>query len=424
MTQGTSNPIIPVTGPLTNAELRASSVLVNLDGTLLGPLGDLITAELTPVVQLDFVYGINTQTGISAVVTTGVVDTNASRLRLQSGAGAAGSALFTSRRPIKYRPGQGIVLRFTAAFTTGVTNSTQIIGAGTAVDGYFFGFNGATFGLLQRNNSVNTWIAQTAWNGDKCDGTGASGFNWNKTFGNVCQIKYPFLGFGNITFWVQDSATTRWILCHTIQYTNSTATTQATNPNKPFYAQSINSGNTSNLIVYCGSFSAFLAGERSFISSPKWASDSAKNTVTTETCLINLRNATTFNGVTNTALLRLNCVSFISASAAKTASNCVMRFKIGATIGGAPAYATINGTTADNGVTITAGNSCASVDKVGTTVAAGTYIFNMSVPDSGSGLIDLTPFHIFVAPSETLTISGSATSSATVGVSVNWTEDI
>ena len=411
-------------GPVTTANPFpvSGTVGVYIDASNAGPFGDLIAQPMTPLLQLDFTYGINTQTGLTTVANSATVDTSSARLRVQSGTNAAGSGTFVSRRPAKYRAGQGVVARFTAAFTAGKATSTQIVGMGDENDGYFFGYNGTAFGILHRNATTPTWIAQTAWNGDKCDGTGASGFDWNKTYGNVCQIKYPFLGYGNITFWVQNTATSAWILCHTIHYTNTTATIQISNPNLPFQANSINSGNNTNLIIYVGSVGVFLVGERSFIGNPKWAVDNFKNNITTETNIFTVKNCTTFNGVSNHGLLRFNSVSIASTSNNGIA---VLRLKVGATLGGNPSYTTINGTTADQGVTITAGNSIASFDIAGTTVANGTYIFNITVASpAGSGIIDLTPFNIILAPGEILTFSGFSTASTTIGISANWTEDI
>lgn len=386
------------------------------------PFGDLIAQALTPSVQLDFVYGINTQTGVSTTANSATVDTNASRLRLQTGTNTAGSAIFNSRRIVKYRPGQGVIARFTPAFTTGVANSTQIMGIGNASNGYFFGFNGTSFGICHRNGGADSWIAQTSWNGDKCDGTGASAFNWNKTYGTVCQIKYPYLGYGNITFWVEDTTTSQMILCHTIRYNDTSATVQLTNPNLQFYAQALNSGNNTNLIMYCGSVGVFICGERSFVGGPRWAYDNNKSGITAETNIFSLRNATTYNGVTNRSLIRLTQFSIGSQAATGLY---VIRFRIGATVGGAPSFATINGTTADNGVTITSGNSIASVDTAGTTSTGGTYIFNLSGSNAaGSEVIDLTPYNLFIAPGETLTIGGFSTISTGISCSLNWNEDI
>ncbi len=384
--------------------------------------GTLETNELTPVLDLDFTYGINTQTGLATVSGTGAtVDTNGSRLRVQSGTGSTATATFNSRRVVKYRAGQGTTARFTTVFANGTASNTQIIGMGNTVDGYFFGYNGTSFGILHRISGSDTWVAQASWNGDKADGTGASGFNWNKQFGNVCMIKYPYLGYGDIMFFVEDSNTGEMILVHTIKYANTTATVQLSNPDLFFWANMTNAGNTSNLIMYVGSVGIFTSGLRSNSSSPKWAVDNSKATITTETNLVSIKNATTFNGVTNRSLIRLT-----SISVASSAANGVATFRIimGTTLGGSPSFTTTNGTTADNGVTITSGNSSTSYDIAGTTITGGTKVFSIIVDNPNTQVIDLIPYEIFIPAGETLTISGTSTNSSTLGVSLTWSEDL
>ena len=396
-------------------------MVVEMGGASISAFGDLITAENTPLVQLDFVYGINTQTGVTAVVGTGVADTNASRLRLQTGTGATGAALFTSRNTAKYRAGQGVTLRFTKVFTTGVANSRQVAGIGTTNNGYFFGYNANVFGLLYRNAGVDVWTAQTSWNGDKCNGSGTSGFTLIPTFGNVYQIRYPYLGYGVITFWILNPTTGRWILAHTIQYPNTSASVQISNPNMNYYDQVINTGNTSNLISYTGSVAALLSGVRSFIANPKWAFDNNKTTITAETSLFSIKNATSYNGVENKGLNRLNSISF---GCAATNAAAVVRLRIGATLGGTATYTPINGSSADNGVTITSGNSVASYNTLHTTSTGGTQIFCLSTNGTGNAGIDLTAFDLFIAPGEILTVAGFSTANATQSASLSWTEDI
>jgi len=69
-----------------------------------------------------------------------------------------------------------------------------LFGAGDDVDGLFFGFNGTSFGIMTRNDSVDTWVAQADWNGDKMDGTGGAsnptGQNLDPTKGNVYHINF------------------------------------------------------------------------------------------------------------------------------------------------------------------------------------------------------------------------------------------
>jgi len=392
---------------------------VSIGGSNVSAFGDLIVANQTPVIQIDFVYGINTQTGVTSINTTGVADTNASRLRLQTGVGAAGSATYNSARIAKYRQGQGMMARFTAVWTNSAASSTQVVGMGNTQVGYFFGYNGTDFGLSIRNAGSDSWTAQTAWNGDKCDGTGASGFTWDKTKGNVMMIRYPFLGYGAITFLVQNPVTGAWILCHTIQYPNSSASVQISNPSFPFYANVTNAGSTTNILMYVGSVGVFIFGVREFLG-PQWAIDSLKNTITTEANLLNLRNCTTYNTITNTGVIRLRSLSCSTDNGNGLAT---IRLKKGVTIGGSPSFTTINGTTADQGVTITSGNSISSYDVAGTGTT-GTTFFNVCLSRNSNVSYDLTNFNLFILPSETLTVTAFSTVSSSIQVALNWNEDI
>jgi hypothetical protein len=236
-------------------------------------------------------------------------------------------------------------------------------------------------------------------------------------------IKYPFLGYGNITFFVEDQDSSRFILMHTIKYTNSSTEIQVSNPNLDFMAKVVNSGNTTNKTLYVGSIGVFSSGERLFISNPKWATDNVKTGVTAETNLFTLRNATTFNGVRNKGLIRPNTISIGSASAGGTPTSCVLRFRLDGTVGGVPAFTPINGSTADNGVTITNGNSFTSADTAGTTSTGGLVIFNVALISQSTQIIDLSNYNIFIPPGSRLTLGCFASGNTAFSVGITWTED-
>lgn len=42
----------------------------------------------------------------------------------------------------------------------------------------------------------------------------------------------------------------------------------------------------------------------------------------------------------------------------------------------------------------------------------------------GNSIIDLVPYDLYIAPGEILSVGGYATASATIGVALNWSEDI
>jgi len=111
--------------------------------------GDLITAELTPVVNVDFSYVLHPEL-VTTRLNNGAASIDANRMKLSTGAGANQSAQLFTNIPIKYYAGIGVVARFTALFTTGVAGSTQIIGIGDSGDFLGIGFDGADFGVFRR----------------------------------------------------------------------------------------------------------------------------------------------------------------------------------------------------------------------------------------------------------------------------------
>jgi len=407
-----------------------SRVTTEFDTSYTSAFNTLETADLTYLIQGDFVYGINTQIWNATTVsgTGAAIDTNASRLRIQCGTNSAGYAYITSRRIIRYRAGQGINARFTPLFGTPQANNLQLWGVGTVannapVDGYFFGYNGTSFGIAYYNATVLTFITQASFNGDTLNGSGPSGITWNPLFGTAVMIKYPFLGFGNIFFYVQNSITSTWILAHTIKYANTTSTTALTNPALQFVGFTKNSGNTTNITMYCGSVGIAISGNRAFTTDPKWSIDNQKTGITTETCLLNLQNVTTYNGIVNKGMVRLTQISGVATSGGTNVT--FFRFKLNGTIGGTPSYSAINGTASAGGATITNGNSITTYDIAGTTISGGTLLLTITCLNSvGEFLIDLTNYEIYLAPGEILSITGTSSASAVMSVSVNWQEDI
>jgi len=388
-------------------------------GENLGAFGDLETMEMTPVCHLSFCTGIRNQLINSSTVNGGSIDTNASRLRLQTGTNSDGSAIVSSVKPVGYRPGQGITARMTPSFNTSASNSKQLFGMGNDVDGYFWGYNGTQFGIFHRYNSNDTFIAQTSWNADTCDGNGASEFTLDPTKGVPMMIKYPFLGYGNIRFFIQNPETSGWILAHTIKYANSNVNVQLTNPILNVYGQVINSGNTSDLTMYIGSVGIFINGPKIYLG-PQFGTENGKSlSASTETHILTLKNCSNINSSVNRGLIRLRYMSILSQGGN---GYIVIRFKRSCTLTN-PTFSPISASTADNGMSLTNAQSTISVDTVAT-ISGGTTIFNSNSNTSNQHAVDLTPFDIFLAPSETLTVTALSTASTTFAIAINWQEDV
>lgn len=127
--------------------------------------GETVVAEPTPVIQITSPYNVNDALLEKRENQSGTVTHANRQIVVSSGAAANSGAEVRSRRIAKYNPGQGIMARMTAVFTTGVANSTQIAGIGNESDGLFVGYNGTSFGILHRRNGkpeIRTLTISTA----------------------------------------------------------------------------------------------------------------------------------------------------------------------------------------------------------------------------------------------------------------------
>jgi hypothetical protein len=110
--------------------------------------GEPLAISPTAVIQLDAIYGTTSdviQTYSSGTGSSAGADTQL--FRVQSGTSQGGYGVLRSKRFMRYRPGQGIVCRFTAAFTQGVANSLQFAGLTNQENRVVFGWDGDRFGV-------------------------------------------------------------------------------------------------------------------------------------------------------------------------------------------------------------------------------------------------------------------------------------
>lgn len=391
--------------------------------------GEVSVIEPYPVAQIDFVYGINTYLTNKIETGSGAVTGSGGLVVCSTTATTSSSAQINSLRYLKYRAGQGAKGMFTALFTTGVSNSNQYAGIFTPSldNGFGFGYDGATFGIWYMKNGSPTHIPQTSWNNDLMNGAGGennrSGMNLVPTNGNVYSITYQYLGFGSIKFYIENSYNGQFVLVHEIEYTNSYTTPSISQPSLSLTWKAENTTNNTNIVVKGASGALFIEGDRRLLG-PSHGLDNNKSSITTITNIITLRNATSYNGITNRAHIRLRTVSFASNTGGAGSGITTLKIIRNATLGGSPSYTTINGTTADSGVTITSGNSITSYDTAGTTVTGGTVMFNSIIGVGNNADKDLSELDLFAYPGDIITFSITSTQSVTAGVGITWTEDI
>jgi hypothetical protein len=380
----------------------------------LSAFGEMLMVNPYPMCQIDFVYGIANPDMVTLTNTGNGSNTLANQM-LTLTSGSNGSSYMRSVRQILYKAGQGALARFSAKFTIGVASTSQYAGVGTLTNGYFFGYNGASFGVLHRQGGTDTWTSQTNWNIDKMDGSknsnNKSGHTLDKTKGNVYQIKYQYLGFGVIKFFVETPDTNGFICVHSINYPNSNTVPNLTNPSMPLFFGA-NSSVGSSVSVSTASGALFLEGKPELLG-PKYGLDNTVNNVTTLNNILTLHCKSTLNSLTNYGQVILKNISVACSNNSQAGIITLQVIKNG-TLTGTPSYTSVDAphsiTEYGHNTTITAGS--------------GTTVFNTSITSNNSQYIDVTDFNIFINAGDTLTFAAKSSVSTSVGVSICWSEEL
>lgn len=117
---------------------------------------ELRVEQSTPITQISSRYDLLTQ--VLTVVDSAGLGTNSivdNKFTCQTGASAAGLASILTLRQVGSRPGQGLLARFDAIFTAGVSDSQQAAGLITSENSYVFAFLGASFGIAHAHGGVS-----------------------------------------------------------------------------------------------------------------------------------------------------------------------------------------------------------------------------------------------------------------------------
>ena len=494
----------------------------------INPFGSVHAESLTPIFQIDAVYGINTS---EEVTTTGLgYDPGPGAPGANTGSVTAANDLFTcatgttiysfgtmqSRRRLRYRSGQGVIGRFTALWSAPAALSTVVAGFGSGESGFFFGYSGTTFGILHSTGNVreiqtfavtaaatsggaatftlngldysqtlavsatvtltanniasksfpgwsveargstviflanssgnkagtfsvtpgatgltgtyaetlagdataDTFIPQTSWNGDKCDGTGASGFTLDKTKGNVFQIGIAWLGFGPVAFSIMQPSVagnnSNWIVVHTINNPNSRTSVHSNQPSFPFTMAAYSGGSTTNVSVSVGSVGGFIEGVKRFTGPRQTYFNTAAVTSSTSAYIpiISIRNDFVYATRANQSVINLLSVGG-AANGNTNSSTSFFLIKNAALTGPVSwaAWAATSCTYTDSGAT---GCTFSSNDQV---------VWTGSISQAGQFVFPFTD-DIMLQPGETITIAvRSVTATAACIGQLNTRED-
>jgi hypothetical protein len=489
------------------------------EGSAVSTFGEINVVQMTPVAQGDFVHGVNPQVFNTSSFSGGSVTTSQNMAVLNSGASASGSAVVQLRRQLRYKAGQGAVMRATALFETGTVGNAQFIGMGNSESGYFLGYFSDFFGILHSKtgareirrldieapvattenvtielngntivvpvigggnetqtayqiglasyrevgaggwisdvysgsvyfisarsrsdatgsysiaggtvsgsftrvvpgqNQENDFIPSSLFNIDKLDGTGQSGFILNPQKGNVYQIGFQYLGFGNAKFMVEDPETGYFIKMHEIKNANALDKPVLKNPNVSILATSANIGGTQPVEMKTASMVAYTEGKIVKLD-PKYAKTLTYSINSATYLPLGLFKVTRiFNGIScfgNFEILKLGGSNESAAAAPKTLT---IGLFLSSKISGDVDFQHV-----------LAGESivdCATLDPASNTISnlsSITPFYELIVGAGGATTVDLRELDVSFGPGEEVLIAIKTSGPIDGTVSLNWYE--
>ena len=256
----------------------------------------------------------------------------------------------------------------------------------------------------------DNWTYQANFNLDPLDGTGSSGMTIDPTKGNVFEISYQWLGFGAITYSIEDPESGNFFEFHEINYANQNTTPSLLSPSMQMEVVAASLGSTTDLTVQCASMATFIQGGIQHYGKPHAADAAVSTSSSSPVPALSIKAANVFNGKINFAEAHLKLISFATSSSGnKPAAIEIYR------------DATL---TAPLWTYTSEGISHIIQDTTASAMSGGELIMAFSLPSTGSQTVDLSPLNITLTKVDTLTVGvKSVNGTIDFDVALTWEED-
>lgn len=214
------------------------TVPVSINGTNTDAFGRLRVSQPYTLFDSQNRYASDPQFDTATTGTgTTTYNTNESTLDLKVTAAGVGSVVRQTYRSFPYQPGKGLLVLATFVMDSSQSlNLTQRVGYFNTENGVFFQRVDGTYSFVLRSyvtGSVSDarTVTQANWNGDKLDGTGASGYTLDSSKSQILWMDFEWLGVGNVRcgFIINGE----YIVCHTFTNANEITTTYMTTATLP-----------------------------------------------------------------------------------------------------------------------------------------------------------------------------------------------
>ena len=148
---------------------------------------------------------------------------NESTVLMSADTTSGSKAVRQSYRVMPYQPGKGLLFLGTFVMAAAQANLRQRVGYFNTDNGVFFQQNGSVKSFVLRTNTSGTpsdarTVNQADWNGDRLDGSGASGYTLDTTKAQILWMDFEWLGVGSVRcgFIINGE----YIVCHTFNNAN------------------------------------------------------------------------------------------------------------------------------------------------------------------------------------------------------------
>lgn len=249
-----TNPIssITVNNPITAVQVLnpVTSFTTTTDPIQLDAFGRLRVS--TPLTLFDSSHRYrdnNLWSSLTAVGGTYAFNQNQGLIDLTVSALSGSSVIRETTKVFAYQPGKSLLILNTFVFAPSSTNLRQRTGYFGADNGIYVQLDGGVVSFVERslvNGSpfTETIVPKSAWNIDRLDGTGPSGFTLDITKAQISWMDIEWLGVGTVRCgFVIDG---KFVHCHSFHHANRIASTYITTASLPLRYEITNKAATAS----------------------------------------------------------------------------------------------------------------------------------------------------------------------------------
>lgn len=212
-------------GQLTLMASINGTIPVSINGTNTDAFGRIRVSQPYTLFDSQSRYAADNQFDTSTSGTGSTTyNANQSSVSMAVTGGGVGSVVRQTYRSFPYQPGKGLLVLATFVMDNGTSaNLNQKVGYFNTQNGLFFQRTAGINSFVMRSNTSGTpsdarAVAQSSWNGDKLDGTGASGYTLDLTHPQILWMDFEWLGVGSVRCgFIIDG---QYVVCHTFNTAN------------------------------------------------------------------------------------------------------------------------------------------------------------------------------------------------------------